>query len=100
MTHEKLRSTECCWVTDNELGSPLDFGVVPGSEIRISGTVIGTVPWVTDHRELLKKYIEHVSAREGSDLLCYIDSYNHFPKFTDNERRELQQISRELDGRP
>jgi hypothetical protein len=39
-----------------------------------------------DHRELLRKYIDHVLTWEGAD---YIDTWRHGPEFTDEEWAEL-----------
>lgn len=47
-----------------------------------------------DYKELLRKYIDHVSTEEGTDFLH--DGPNYDLTFTDEEWKELQDLS----GRP
>lgn len=52
-----------------------------------------------DHRELLKKYIEHVSEYEGVSFLAdhTRSSYDGMPVFTDEEWDELKKIESEIE---
>lgn len=51
-----------------------------------------------DYRELLKKYIQHVQANEGTTFIedRYREKYLEFPKFTNEEWTALTALDTEV----
>lgn len=48
-----------------------------------------------DYRQLLKKYINHVGAEEGTTFLAFKGGWEDSPEFTDEEWAELQKLEAE-----